>query len=175
MTLAVEVACAACGSFAWSSLRKPPRGMPAIGARPIQADRVVRWVTQPGFAPQPLFISRQLIEIEAKALQCLDPCIQVLALEVDDNTGVRRNGLDVMHGDRGVAFDTLESGVSWNRIHDQPEAERFVEGDRLLHVDCRQGDLIEVHRLKRCQEGFWGPMGPLAKVVPALDFSAPEH
>src|SRR5688572_313544 len=110
-----------------------------------EADAVARGIAQVRLAPQPWLIPRLAIELNAGRRELTDPRVQILELEIHDDTMGARHASAPVQRERRVADGALEPRIVRRIADDQPQAEASIESDRGQKVRARHGDLVEVH------------------------------
>jgi len=79
-----------------------------------------------------------------------DSCVQVSALKVDDNSGLRRQILYEVQREGRVTIWALKAGVARVRSDDLRKTHIPIESGAMLNVCCRNCHLVEVHWTAFC-------------------------
>lgn len=128
-----------------TNLWKAPGRIAAVDARVIEADSITRRIAQVRFPPQPWLISGSGLEPDTRAHQLLHGRVQIMELEVHDDSARRRGGEATVQRKGGCTDWTCEPRVVRWIVDDEAQPEPSVEGNRGVEVSTGDCYLVEVH------------------------------
>jgi hypothetical protein len=118
--------------------RDSPRRITPVLAGKVQAQDIPIGITKIGFTPHPDLVGGRRVKFESARRQLLKRRIQIVALKINDDAGVRCHQFDLMKGKRRSSGSAFKAGIRWQVTDDLSKAKGAIERGGARDVGGRQ-------------------------------------